>query len=128
MKNIKALSLLAIAVILLIELWINHVWPPIVLAIYHEEFHNSAVACHVALASYRDSNDISRDLQGRAKNDIDIAAQIQLVECHQNEYLRLELLSSGVNEAKLEMIKLKALENSEVPLSLLVNPYRLRER
>lgn len=127
MKYIKEISLLLIAVVLASDFFISHIWPIIYLRVYHQDYYDSSVACAKAMVSFQEAEEAPSNLDFSVRQRLFLASQIELAQCHEHELLKKKALSNGVDQADLDVIDLKALENENVPLRSFVKSHLMRK-
>lgn len=127
MKHIKEFSLLIIALVLVSEFFISHIWPTIYLQVYHQDYYDSSVACAKAMVSFQEAEEAPSNLDFSVRQRLLLASQVELAQCHEHELLKRKALSNGVDQADLDVIDLKALENENVPLRSFVKSHLMRK-
>tara|TARA_B100001971_G_C17647759_1_gene266535 strand:- start:36 stop:413 length:378 start_codon:yes stop_codon:yes gene_type:complete len=123
MRRLKEISLALIALILVAEFFLSHIWPAYYLKIYTPEYLDSAVACSQAMVSSQQAKSAPDILDSDLKQRLIQASRVELTKCHKLNILRNKLLSNGVKEVDLKLIDLAALENKNIPFQFFVGKF-----
>ena len=124
LKYVTSLSLLVIAIVLVAQFILSHIWPALYSQVHYREYSDSVVACTKAIVSFREAMESPDDLKRYLKDRLLLASQVELADCHKKDLLRNKLLSNGVAEVDVQLMDLEALEDEDVPLASFVERYR----
>jgi len=86
-----------------------------------DEYMKLTLACGFAM----DSNWY---IEQQSHSDLKKSSEIQLLDCHDYDKLRKQMLDDGISEYRLSGLGLVALEINQKPAEQLAAPHKFRER
>lgn len=124
MKQLQAISVTAIALVLAANLALSEVWPRIYVELHAEELAEAVVACATARNSYDVAAEIAASIEQEKEEATFLAAQVELLDCYEHDRVRSRFLANGVNANRVWLLELEALEDERVPLRRVVETYQ----
>ena len=123
MNLARTVALAVIALVLAADFALEYIWPRVVLSEHRSEYRELAVECALARASFGRANGAPDELDTGVKKELFRAVAIELISCHDQSKLKNTLLNQGINETQLRQIELGAMEEVDVPLRFMIEPY-----
>lgn len=124
MRQVQAISLAAIALVLIAQFAINEIWPRLYLRMNAGEFAELAVACARARDSARGADDLMAALPPNQQHAMRLTAQVGLLDCVEYDRRRVAFIANGVDAEDLRLIELQALGDELISLQSTVEAYQ----
>ncbi|MDG1727490.1 MAG: TIGR03982 family His-Xaa-Ser system protein [Emcibacteraceae bacterium] len=118
MKN--NLPIWMVAIIVCFIFVIEYVYPLALLWRQESHFVKSAIGCELAKNARSVAGDLEGQLESQPRSQLRKSIYISLNSCLEFQTLKEDLLSNGVNEHALKHLRLKALQNEQIPLNFAI--------
>jgi hypothetical protein len=116
LKKLQLLSILTIAIVLVIHLYLSQIHPRFILSQNETKYLALAKECNQAVSERRQILQLRMNVSARSIQLLKQTSGIFMMICHQQKVLRLSLLNSGVFERELDLIELRAKQSSTASL------------
>lgn len=116
-------SQVIIAGCLVLIVFIDYVRPWTAYWMYQDDYKKLSLECDLAMHDEVAIRNLPRD--DAESESLKTSSEVQLAICHQYDKLRKQLLIWGVQEERLALLGLEALESERIPVSLMVDPHRM---
>ena len=124
MKQLQAISLFVIALLLIMHFSMSEVWPRLYLRMKAPAYLSSMVACLRAQDAFARASDVSPSLLPNEQHLLRLTTNVGLLECRERDRLRADLAANGVDPYELRLIDLDALDHGSVSLEATVHAYQ----
>jgi hypothetical protein len=101
-----------------------HIWSSYYLVRYRDDYKMLKISCTSALNHFNETEKLSEDVSPAVERRLVLAAQVELLACHEHDLLRTTLFANGVGHLNLKIIDLEALADQNVSLYDTVSAYR----
>lgn len=116
-----------IAASLALAVFMEYLWPKVMLWKHAEEYKLLTLQCDQAMHSEAvlRSPELSLEVTEQQANLLKASADVELTVCHNYDKLRKRLLIAGLSENDLALLGLEALEVERITVKRMVEPHRM---
>lgn len=124
MRQVQAISVATIALVLVAQFVINEIWPRLYLRMNASELVEHAVVCSRARDSARNAEHLMPAVSPNQQNTVWLTGQVALLDCVEYDRRRAAFIANGVQAEDLRLIELEALGDEKISLQSTVEAYQ----
>ena len=125
MSKFQSISIFVIAMVLLAEFCLAHVWPRILLKINEDQYLSLANACHEALSNMKEVEAVRHEYDRTTSRSLQQASNVALMDCYPLQRLHRSLVAGGVSQEQLDLLDLKSKSAADVSLNYFIEDFHL---